>query len=246
MKKIENIYDNKDFYQEYMQIRNNKVNANVLLEIPTIKKLLPDLTGKTVLDIGCGYGEMSKYFIKKGAKNVVAIDISKNMIALAKQVNGHKNIEYKIMGMEHLASLNQKFDVVFSSLAFHYVKDFDKLIYDITNLLNKDGELIWSQEHPVGTAAIVEGKSNFMLNGKKYWYFSDYNNETKRRLQWSKVGGTKYHRTFKTILNTLIKHNLTLVKIDESNVIPSAIKKEPKYIYQKDKPYFLFVKAKKN
>ena len=144
MKKVENIYDDKAFYEEYISMRKTKLNANELLEIPIMKKLLPDLTGKTVLDLGCGYGEMSKYFIKKGAKTVVAIDISKNMISLAEQFNNHKNIEYKVLCMEELSKLNQKFDIVFSSLAFHYVKNFDKLICDISCLLNDGGELIWS------------------------------------------------------------------------------------------------------
>ncbi|MGN1212434.1 MAG: class I SAM-dependent methyltransferase [Christensenellales bacterium] len=245
MEREKNIYDNKAFYQSYIEMRKTKLNANELIEIPTIKKMLPDLNGKTVLDIGCGYGEMSKYFIKKGAKKVVAIDISSNMINLAKKINSHKDIEYLVMNMENLSQLQQKFDFVFSSLAFHYIKDFDKLIADISNILNKGGELLYSQEHPISTA-LTNDKKYIEIDGKRFYLVSDYNNEGKRKLTWSKHGGIKYHRSLKTIINTLIKHNLQITQIDESNAIKKAVKKVPKYIYQKDRPYFLFIKAQKS
>lgn len=245
MNKEKNIYDDKAFYESYIEMRKTKLNANELIEIPTIKKMLPDLSGKTVLDIGCGYGGMSKYFIKKGAKKVVAIDISSNMINLAKKINSHKDIEYLVMNMENLSQIEQKFDFVFSSLAFHYIKDFDKLIADISNILNKGGELLYSQEHPIATALINDNK-HIEIDGKRYYLVSDYNNEGKRKLTWSKHGGIKYHRSLKTIINTLIKHNLQITQIDESNAIKNAVKKVPKYIYQKDRPYFLFIKAQKS
>ena len=55
----QNIYDNEIFFTEYMKLRNEKSN-NDLLEQPAINKLLPDVNGKTILDIGCGYGHNSK------------------------------------------------------------------------------------------------------------------------------------------------------------------------------------------
>ncbi len=52
------------------------------------------------------------------------------------------------MAMEDIGSLEEHFDVVVSSLAFHYVEDFDGVVGKIYRLLNKDGEFIFSQEHP--------------------------------------------------------------------------------------------------
>ena len=56
MNKEKNIYDDKAFYESYIEMRKTKLNANELIEIPTIKKMLPDLRGKTVLHIDNGYG----------------------------------------------------------------------------------------------------------------------------------------------------------------------------------------------
>ena len=48
----QNIYDNSNFFKEYNNMRNEKkgTSANDLIEIPTIRKMLPDLTNKTVLE----------------------------------------------------------------------------------------------------------------------------------------------------------------------------------------------------
>ena len=85
MNKPQNIYDDSSFYKEYREMREKDLNANVLIEIPTIKSMLPDLKGKRILDLGCGNGTMSKYFIENGAEYVLALDISKNMIEEAKE-----------------------------------------------------------------------------------------------------------------------------------------------------------------
>ena len=63
MDKPQNIYDNEKFYKDYRDMREKGLNANELIEIPIMKEMLPDLNGKRILDLGCGNGGMSKYFI---------------------------------------------------------------------------------------------------------------------------------------------------------------------------------------
>ena len=50
----QNIYDNETFFEGYKKIRDNEANANNLFEIPALFSMMPDLTGKRVLDLGCG------------------------------------------------------------------------------------------------------------------------------------------------------------------------------------------------
>lgn len=49
----QNIYDNEIFFEGYKKIRDNEVNANNLFEMPALFSMMPDLTGKRVLDLGC-------------------------------------------------------------------------------------------------------------------------------------------------------------------------------------------------
>ena len=131
----QNIYDNEQFFEGYKKIRDNEVNANNLFEIPALFSMMPDLKGKRVLDLGCGFGEHCKQFIEQGAQKVVGIDISEKMLAVAQKENANPNISYINMSMENIGELDEKFDVVVSSLAFHYVEDYAGVVKNIYNLL---------------------------------------------------------------------------------------------------------------
>lgn len=248
MKKPQNIYDNSTFYNEYKEMREGQINANELIEIPIMKSILPDLKGKKILDLGCGNGSMSKYFIEKGASYVLALDISQNMINEAKEKNSAKNINYDVLSMEEISTINEKFDIVFSSLAFHYIEDFNKLTNDINNLLNENGMLIFSQEHPTALAPILElgMKNRVEINNNRYYLLNNYNENGKREFLWNECAVVKYHRNFECIINTLVKNHFNILEIKESTASKKAIKLVEKYKHQKDRPYFLFVKAQKN
>ena len=245
MDKPQNIYDNSAFYNEYREMREGQINANELIEIPIIKTMLPELKGKKILDLGCGNGAMSKYFIEKGAKSVLALDISQNMIDEAKEKNNDKNITYKVLGMEEISTIKDKFDLVFSSLAFHYIENFDKLTKDINNLLNKKGILLYSQEHPTVLAPILdlEMKNRIEINNNMYYLLNNYNNNGQRIKLWNNCNVIKYHRNFECLINTLIENNFNILQIKESTASKEAIELIDKYKHQIDRPYFLFIKA---
>ena len=101
----QNIYDDEIFFEGYKKIRDNKINANNLFEIPTLFSMLPDLKNKRILDLGCGFGEHCKRFIECGAKRVVGIDISEKMLEVARNENSDPNIIYINMPMEKIAEL---------------------------------------------------------------------------------------------------------------------------------------------
>jgi len=248
MSKIQNVYDNEKFFKDYKDMRDGKINANELIEIPIIKTMIPDVKGMDILDLGCGAGGMSRYFAEQGANSVLGLDVSKNMIDEAEGQTVYDNVTYQLLPMENIETLNKKFDLVFSSLAFHYVEDFDKLIKDISCLLKDGGILLFSQEHPLVTASILpEGMSKYVeVDGKRVFNLCDYNVNGKRKINWNVGGVIKYHRNFSTTLNAVIKSGMNILEVKESYASEEAVNLVPKYIYQKDRPYFLFIKAKKN
>ena len=101
----QNIYDNQTFFEGYKKLRENEVNANNLFEIPALFSMMPDLKDKTILDLGCGFGEHCKRFVENGAKKVVGIDISVKMLEIAKQENADSKITYINMPMENISQL---------------------------------------------------------------------------------------------------------------------------------------------
>lgn len=245
---MKNVYDNSTFFKEYQETRAKEVNANNLIENPIMKEMLPCLKNKTILDLGCGAGDMDKYFIEMGAQRVLATDISVNMINVANTVNGDEKIEYQVLKMEDLNTINEKFDIVYSSLAFHYIEDFNKLLSDINNHLNPNGMLIFSQESPINMANskyTEDDERKYDKDGRRYFIIDGYCEEGERKVWWNDTVVTKYHRTYATLVNSLIKNGYEIVEIKDSYSSKEAIELCPKYIHQKGKPYFTFVKAVK-
>lgn len=246
----QNVYDNKTFSVAYDKMRKDDKgrNANDLVEIPNFRKLIPNVKEKKILDLGCGYGENDKYCRNLGAKEILGIDISEHMIKIAEKNNTDENIKYKVMAMEDISKIKEKFDIVISSLAFHYVKDYEKLIKDIYNLLNDNGILIFSIDHPLRIASKFEPwmKKNYTeINGKWFLLVSDYNREGIREKEWNGVMVKKYHRNFSSLINGLVNSGFKIDKILEPIPDEESIKIIPKYINQYDRPYFLFIRAKK-
>jgi tRNA (mo5U34)-methyltransferase len=81
-----------------------------------------DLTGKTVLDIGCNAGFYSMQMKRRGAARVLGVDFDPAYLAQARfaaEVNG-LDIEFRQMSVYDVASLGEKFDVVlFMGVLYH-------------------------------------------------------------------------------------------------------------------------------
>ena len=242
----QNIYDNKTFFEGYKKLRENEVNANNLFEIPALFSMMPDLKDKTILDLGCGFGEHCKRFVESGAKKVIGIDISEKMLEIARQENADSKITYINMPMENISKLNDKFDIVISSLAFHYVEDFSGVVKNIFDLLNEKGIFLFSQENPLCTCFSGGNRWTKDENGNKlYINLSNYGIEGERESTWFVDNVKKYHRTFSSIINTLIETGFTIEKMIEPLPTEDLLKKYPDYKDLFHKPDFLLVKVRK-
>ena len=71
----QNIYDNPEFFEYYQRLRNTGITYNDFVEQPALMGILPELQGKTILDMGCGYGQLAAYMIGQGAAHVTGAHI---------------------------------------------------------------------------------------------------------------------------------------------------------------------------
>lgn len=242
----QNIYDNEIFFEGYKKIRDREANANNLFEIPALFSMMPDLTGKRILDLGCGFGEHCKRFVECGAEKVIGIDISEKMLAVAKKENADPKIEYIHMPMEDIAGLQEQFDVVISSLAFHYVENLAGVIRNVYRLLNVNGVFIFSQENPLCTCHSGGDRWTRDEQGNKlHLNLANYGMEGERESTWFVDNVKKYHRTFSTIVNTLIEAGFTIEKMTEPLPTEELLEKYPDYRDLFHKPDFLLIRVKK-
>lgn len=244
MGKSQNIYDNQIFFDGYRQLRNNRDSANNVEEKPALFSLSPDLIGKSVLDLGCGYGENCAAFQALGASKVLGVDISEKMLAVAAME--HPEIEFIRGDMNDLSFLGDRFDVVFSSLAVHYIEDFSAFVKNVYDLLNPGGYFVFSQEHPLTTAPISgAGWSRDEAGNVVHYNLTDYSCCGKRTTRWFVDGVEKYHRTFSEIVNALCSAGFVIEKLLEPVPPQEIVERDKRWEKDFHKPNFLLIKARK-
>ncbi len=241
------IYDDENFFNNYIDLRNAANNYNDLIEQPIVFDLLGDIKDKIVLDIGCGYGAMTIKIAENGAKKVLGIDVSERMIEKGNKVNHHEKIAYKVLSAENLDSLGEKFDVVVSCLAIHYIENFDELFVNIFNALNTNGEFVFSMEHPMYTASKypqqwIKDQNSEIATG---FVTDHYGEEGMRNIMWLGKNVTKYHHKMDTVFNALIGAGFVLEKVVEPSPSEELIERVPKTSHELHRPAYLIIKCRK-
>jgi tRNA (mo5U34)-methyltransferase len=118
-----------DWFQNLDLFGVRTAPAHFLGDFPTVKwkrfaHVIPqDLTGKSVLDIGCNAGFYSFEMKRRGASRVVGIDFDDyylNQARFAAGVLGCEDIEFRRMSVYEVGALQEQFDLVlFMGLIYH-------------------------------------------------------------------------------------------------------------------------------
>jgi len=125
--------------------------------IKSIKKYLPDLADKVLLDFGCGHGRDIKNYEKMGVKEAYGIDPSKYMVEQAEKLVKHpENI--KVASVAEIPFDDNKFDIIVSRFAIHYLSDFTRAFQELSRVLKKGGQLTIVADHPIRSYLLQEKK----------------------------------------------------------------------------------------
>ncbi len=142
-----------DFYaaQRQKDLLSNQSLPHRFIEKPAMKKLLPNLTGKSVLMLGCGTGEESLLLEQHGARNMHGIDPSAESIKLA--TNTYPGHKFSVGDMHQLDFADNTFDFIYSSLVIHYSQDPLSAYKEIYRVLKPGGSFQFSTVHPMRWAS---------------------------------------------------------------------------------------------
>ena len=136
------------------------------------------------------------------------------------------------------------YNVAFSSLTFHYLKDLPRLVAQVYQTLEVGGTFVFSVEHPLWTApsspAFIEDSV-----GRTVWPLDRYLDEGERTTNWLADGVIKQHRTLATYVNILLEAGFTLSAIDEWAPSEELLKENPGWEKSRIRPPFLLMKALK-
>lgn len=234
---------------------NNKNNfSHKLLEKPAIKDLLPNnIQDGNVLLLGCGSGEEIEIFDKDKYKYFLGIDNSETLIEYAKY--NYPKYDFEVGDLNEWSSKN-KFDVIFSSLTFHYINDWDSMFKRILPSLKENGEIIFSCHHPIKWGGETKRSKNinkFILGYEKikttsdFKVYGDYLNarEIHDKL-FGKIDITHYHKPISMMVDIFIKNNLEIIKMVEPKPIIESKTSNPDFYETYSKiPLFVLFKLRK-
>lgn len=205
--------DNANDYIKHTRGKDYEGRYHFAFEKPAIYSHVPGLKGKKVLSLGCGPGEDAAKLKERGAVHSTGIDVSKGLIKLAKK--NHPECEFFVMDMEKLKFDDKSFDFIFSSLALHYLPNWDEVMKQAFRVLKPGGTFLFSSSHPAVDAIewasrgevkklMLGVESNRSVNQVKH--HGAYLSEKEINISGDKFAVTFYHQSlgkiFKTILRT--------------------------------------------
>jgi len=120
------------------------------LEIPTVLNLLGDLSGRRVLDFGCGTAMYARWMKARGAQHVVGFDVSEGMLAYARRRDEREGLGLELTS-ELTSAFDRQFDLVLAVYVLPYAGTRDELqeiCQDMARVLRPGGRLVTLPIHP--------------------------------------------------------------------------------------------------
>ncbi|MGB0111648.1 MAG: class I SAM-dependent methyltransferase [Ilumatobacteraceae bacterium] len=237
----QNVYDDADFFAGYAGLARSVDGLDAAPEWPALRSMLPPIDGLDVVDLGCGYGWFARWAANEGAASVLGIDLSERMLARATTDTDDDRIAYQRADLDEVELTPDSFDLAYSSLAFHYLTDVERLFVRVARSLRPGGRFVFSCEHPILTApsaqAFIDGP-----NGR-VWALDHYQVEGERVTNWLADGVVKQHRTLSTYFTALRHAGFDVTDLVEWRPSATELVAHPDWAMELHRPTFLLIGA---
>jgi SAM-dependent methyltransferase len=236
----QNIYDDPTFFDAYSRLERSVHGLDGAPEWPALRALLPDMSGLRVLDLGCGYGWFCRWARQSGARHVLGIDVSERMLQRARDFDSDEQVVYRRADLEDVELPEAAFDLVYSSLAFHYVTKLPELVSRIHTALVPGGRLVFSVEHPIVTAS---RSADWLRNAQDgpAWPVDHYFDEGPRATNWLVECVVKQHRMLGTYFSMLRRTGFMVSHLEDWGPSEEQVAARPDWAAERERPLFLLV-----
>jgi SAM-dependent methyltransferase len=181
---VETAFNDYDLLAEGYAAENEASLLNAYYERPAMLELAGDVTGRRILDAGCGSGPLFAALRDRGAI-VTGIDASAGMLELARRRLGD-DADLRVADLAGpLVLPDGAFDDVIASLVLHYLEDWGPTLAELRRVLKPGGRLLVSVDHPF----VITLMSH--MAGEKPVYFG-----TRNRIEEWTMGGQTAQMSF--------------------------------------------------
>lgn len=250
-------WDDLSSWYDVKQGENGDLWHRALID-PVLIKLVGEVRGKDVLDLGCGNGYLSRRFSKEGAK-MTAIDSSVLMIEHAKahDPSNELRITYAVSDCADLHFLhNESFDIVFANMSLMDIENAEGAIKEVARVLRKRGRFVTSISHP----CFDNGRSSSWLlertleekglGTKMYRKIRGYRTPSSEEYAWKISDSVRawtrgYHRPLNWYAKSFKSNGLAITSLEEPEPTPEFLEKESDGRFFLEVPLHLVIEALK-
>ncbi len=144
--------DVKEAYKWWSEQYDTNINPTRDMESISLREALNDTCFNNCLEIGCGTGKNTSYLVTK-CKHIVAVDISDEMLAIAKtKVSDSNNVTFINTDIQEpwnfFPANSCAFDLIVCSLVLEHIEDLMLVIQRMAEHLEQGGILYIGELHP--------------------------------------------------------------------------------------------------
>jgi len=238
MSKGAEVFNDEKLLSSYQSFRHRASSPNESLEKPIILELLGDVSGKQILDLGCGDALFGRELLLAGAQSYLGVEVSRQMVQLAQKNLQDVAGEVVHQSMEDWNYPAASFDLVISRLALHYVADLEEQFGQVNRTLKENGRFIFSIVHPVITSSDKSREGGGM---RQDWIVDDYFSPGPRKVYLGGVFVEQVHHTIEEIFTALRRAGFHIEHLRESCPQRANFTDEQLYERRKRIPLFLFL-----
>lgn len=213
------------------EVRSGRDLYRELYALPAFLHFMPRLSGKRVIDLGCGEGSNTRRFAKLGGL-MKGVDLSAGMIERAQRHEEREplGITYEVGSFSDLAPFDdQEFDCALSTMALMDGPDLPAALRAASRVLKLGGALCFSVLHPCFVTPAIKwladgnGSYDGLRVGRyferepfvEYWRFSRRSRTDDQEALPEPFEVPRFPRTLSDYINALSEAGFRIIKIEE-------------------------------
>lgn len=220
--------------------------------MPRMLEMLGDVSGRRILDLGCGEGGYSRQLKQRGA-NIIGVDGSDTLIRIARERAAAEKLDIQFVcananALDAIA--DDSCDLVVAAMSLMDVEDYPGALREVRRVLCNGGSLLMSITHPCFSSRTAEWERH--PDDRRQLLFFKIDRYFEREAWQEKVTEDfsapvlRRHRPLQDYVQGLLREGFLLRDFSEAEPTADELSKSHRFRKLARIPYFLFMRWEKS